>query len=210
MKKYLVLTLLMGFTLLLVACGNDANSETSSEEEMPGQEIIDQEPITFDGRQCVIIDGDMSMDDFFDNTNEIMDVYFGDLDAFFNGRIDNYTGIYTGIYDAGSEEYVILFADSLGNWQTPEFLEGVGFKVCQAEYSYDELAEIITEIDNNHAATSAEVTSWGIDTLENRVLVYLAELTDEAMEDFKANVSDSLLIDFREGVFVAEDLEVDE
>ena len=142
------------------------------------------------------------MDEFFDdNHDELMNQYLDDLDAFFNSRIYNYTGIFY----AGLGNYVILFAEALENWQTPKLLEDVRFKVCQAEHSYNELAEIRTQIDNNNTATSAQITSWGIDTMENIVFVYFADLTDEAIQDFRKNVSDSPLIDFREGSFDVED-----
>ena len=198
-KKHLFMILPMGFALLLMACGSPYDSEAPSEEA-----AADQERVVTEDNECIVIDGNISMDDFFDNNHdELMNEYLGNLDAFFNGRIDNYAGIFY----AGSGNYVILFADALENWQTPELLEGVRFRVCRVEHSYSELAEIGTQIDNNYAATSAQITGWGIGTLENIVIVYLAEVTDEAIQDFRENVSDSPLIEFKEGSFDVEELD---
>ena len=199
MKKKHLFIILLGLMLLLVTCGHANNSGPSSEEAS-----ADQEPIATEDYECIVVDGTIRMDDFFDNNHdELMNEYLGNLDAFFNGRIDNYAGIFY----AGSGNYVILFARALENWQTPELLEGVQFRVCQVEHSYSELAEIRTQIDNNYATTSAQITGWGIGTLENNVVVYLAEVTDEAIQDFRENVSNSPLIEFRKGSFDVEDVE---
>ena len=190
MKKYLFLTLFTGFILILVACG-DNTAETSPNHEQ----------IISNGRECIAVEGNNSMDDFF-STNHVED----DFDDFFSNQIDNYAGLY---FDSGI--YVILFADQLENWQTPEMLGDVRFRVCQVENSYNELAAVRTQINNNHGAASVLVTSWGIDTLENRIVVYLADLTDESILDFKENVSDSPLIDLRQegrAVFYATILEM--
>lgn len=229
MKKNLFLMLTIGVVIMLVACGNEGNEHSpmltsyeatddeasaSDDEASAGDDgatTSDQEQLGIGDRECLAIrvEGDISMEmqEFFDFHSEIMDDYFGDLDAFLNARIDHYTGLFY----AGSGEYVILVADDLENWQTPDLLADVNFTICRAEHSYDALSAIRTQIDNNHASTSARITSWGIDTLENNVFVYLADLTDEAILDFKENVSDSPLIEFieEEGVvFQATILEI--
>ena len=185
MRKHLFLTLLTGITLILVACGHENNNETSSAYQ----------PTRINNFECIIVEGNSNMDDFFaSNDSELMNAYIGDLDAFFSNRINNYAGLFYH----GSGVYVILFADLLRNWQTPEMLENVDFKVCQVEHSYSELAAVRTQIHNNYTMTSARITGWGISTLNNRVFVYLANLTDEVILDFRENVSDSPLIEFIE------------
>ena len=204
MKKSLFLILCIGITLMLVACGYEGSGASSPEEEMPiDNELTDdresngvREPLGSGDRECLIIraddDAGMGMGEFFDLQRDIINEYLEGLDAFFNDRIDNYTGLFYN----GSGEYVILLADDIENWQIPDLLADVNFTVCRAEYSYSELSEVREQITYNYTTTSARITGWGIGTLENRVLVYVADLTDEAILDFKENVSDSPLIEF--------------
>ena len=109
MKKNIFAILLLGFVLLLNACGIDE------------EQLTQVESTTSNGRECITIAGDKSLGHFIDDNyhDEIMSVWIGDLDAFFNHYIDNYTGFYYGFYFA-NPDYVILFADELDNWQTPE------------------------------------------------------------------------------------------
>jgi len=210
MKKNLIL--MFGILLVLVACGyedegneqagvlvDDGSANDSGEHYETGdeREILD-EPLIIGERTCRIISVEgtntMNMYDFFDRQSEIMDEYLGDFDAFFSARIDNYAGLFY----AASEGYIILLAEDVENWDVPNLLAGVNFTICQADHSYEELSAVRTQIDENYQETSARITSWGIDTMDNIVVVYIADLTDEAILDFKENVSDSPLIDFRE------------
>jgi len=192
MKKKKLTILLLGFLLSLSACGNGVDE---------GQ-ILLGEPTTSNGRDCMIITGEESMQEFFDqNHHELMNIQLGDLDAFLNPYIDHYTGIY---FDGSG--YIILFAEELTNWQTPEILTDVNFTVCRAENSYNEMAEIREYLWENFDDTMANVTGWGIDTIDNILVVYLYEFTDEEVEFFRENIIDSPLIEFRQGAWdVVED-----
>jgi len=209
MKKVLFLLSFIGVVLMLVACGHESSGISSQGERAhqdyelvdggesnDEQETGEPEPLGTGDREClaVRVEGSVSMgmDEFFEIHREIINEYLEGLDAFFNARIDNYTGLFY----IGSGEYVILLAEDIVNWQIPDLLEDVNFTVCRAEHSYTELSEVRTQIDNNYTYTSARITGWGIGTLENRVLVYVADLTDEVILDFKENVSDSPLIEF--------------
>jgi len=154
MIKNLFLALTMGVVLVLVACGNESESSSSVEGVLgdygaaddDGYSNGEQEPLGVGDRECVVIrvaDSGIGIREFFELHNEIMmGDYLGDLDAFLNARIDNYTGLFY----SGSGEYVILIADDLENWQAPDLLADVNFTICRAEYSYDELSAIRTKL----------------------------------------------------------------
>lgn len=199
MKKNLLL--LVGAVLFLVACGHEGNeisptvAELANDGERNYEEV--QPLLEIDDRVCRHISAEspntMNMHDFFDRHNEIINEYLEGFDGFFNARIDNYTGLFY----APSEGYVILLAEDVENWEVPDLLANVNFTICQADHSYDDLSAVRTQIDNNYEETTARITSWGIDTMDNIVFVYIADLTDEVILDFKENVTDSPLIDFR-------------
>lgn len=159
-----------------------------------GGSIDPAENVTYGGQSCIELQGSRSFDSVF---SEIP----GDFDAYFAALIPNYGSLY---FEGPS--YVMLYSDDLNQWETPDMLTDVSFRLCQTKHlnTYQEMAEIRDYLNEHfwdYYPHMNNVTGWGIDIFENMLVIYLYELNAETILNFKTNVVNSPLIEFRAGAW---------
>ena len=145
-----------------------------------------------------------------DNVQHFFDVNAGIFGEEYGGNAaENYYG---GTYlDGGTQ--VILLTDLSKSEEFTDIPENVRFEKC--DYTYAELGNEIkninaelTRLRAQGEAYAADVASWGLNNMENRLWVDIYEMTDEKVEWFKENISDAPYLVFNNtDSFFAEDLE---
>ena len=137
------------------------------------------------------------------NSLEILNTLLDSFPTTRDGRIlypDDFAGVY---FDYDGMLVVLLVGDDEATVASFELNHiDDGFIVRKAEHSYNELWEVMNFLNefipqNKELSGVSNVHAWQLDIIENRIIVYLADIDAIKIELFKYIISDSSIIDFK-------------
>lgn len=129
---------------------------------------------------------------------EAIEKYSQIMESFAKTRADGYPDYYAGAYLGDSEELVILTTD-MNMAQNSLSDSNVRFEM--AEYSMNELRNIDDIIynyitNNKDEEITSKISGFGIDEYQNKMSVFLTDISDEVLQEFREKIVDSEAVTF--------------
>jgi hypothetical protein len=139
--------------------------------------------------------------DFVENHNKSMETVQKLYDYFPTTMMGEviYPAYFGGRYINEDGELVLLKVATRVPWVMPTFSYFDDTIVREVEFSFNELLATIDLLDATDSEEISNVSGWALDAAANRIIIYLIEYSEEAIDYFKSTATNSPKFVFEEG-----------